>query len=238
MSRYDVKELGLSVSDKAPADPMVEHIDHDTGEVMMVHKGIDPGWDYNPGDAANGKPGVSMKAWKVIPQPAQVAEGSLPSLPIHAYPKQTETLTLNTKDEIKAAMDSKLDALFPGDSVRQVLIPLGEFTYAFNVNSEELAKHFSEIDRRDRQLYMDALLSAMTSPDEVRLAFMRSTTGKVAIRARFIKVFAEKGKQKPIMVVFDAQKGEFVSWTAYRFKPSQLSDQRTGILVYQKKEAP
>lgn len=43
-----LKRMGREV-DQAPPIEMREHVNRRTGEVMQVPRGIDPGWDYNPG---------------------------------------------------------------------------------------------------------------------------------------------------------------------------------------------
>jgi len=236
VSKYDARALGIPISDKAPSDPTVEHIDRTTGEVTQIQKGIDPGWNYNPGDAANGKPNppVAAKVWTEIPQQGFLNNPEKPTLPIHPLPKPAKAI-LSTEQEIKDAIDKKLDEQIP---TRKVMIPMGDFTYAFNVDSQSLARHFNNVAKVDRQAQLNAIISAMVNPDEIRLLFMESATGKVAIRARFFKLFQEAGESKPVIIVFDAQKGEFISWTAYRMNMKEFNQQRTGFLLHQKKEAP
>lgn len=43
-----MRRMGLEVGE-APAVETREHVNRRTGEVMQVPRGIDPGWDYNPG---------------------------------------------------------------------------------------------------------------------------------------------------------------------------------------------
>ncbi|MDH5524452.1 MAG: hypothetical protein OEY01_10740 [Desulfobulbaceae bacterium] len=51
-----LKEQGERIQTKAPRqEETYEWIDKRTGEVHQVPKGIDPGWDYNPGMAAYGE---------------------------------------------------------------------------------------------------------------------------------------------------------------------------------------
>lgn len=44
------------VRTEAPEIKTYRWVDKDTGKVHMIPEGIDPGWAYNPGAAANGKP--------------------------------------------------------------------------------------------------------------------------------------------------------------------------------------
>lgn len=45
----DLQRAGKSGPDHTPNDGTVEWINPSTGEVLQIPKGIDPGWDYNPG---------------------------------------------------------------------------------------------------------------------------------------------------------------------------------------------
>ena len=44
-----LREEGVAIRTKAPDLDPVEYVDKKTGEVKAVPRGIDPGWDYNPG---------------------------------------------------------------------------------------------------------------------------------------------------------------------------------------------
>jgi len=52
LSKRDLKRLGKDKPDKAPNDGMYQWTDKVTGITHTVPVGIDPGWDYNMGDAA------------------------------------------------------------------------------------------------------------------------------------------------------------------------------------------
>ncbi|WP_459934846.1 phage head morphogenesis protein, partial [Fundidesulfovibrio butyratiphilus] len=52
LSQRDLDEFGYQVSDDPPPDEMTPWTNNRTGEVTLVPKGIDPGWAYNPGQAA------------------------------------------------------------------------------------------------------------------------------------------------------------------------------------------
>lgn len=49
LGEAQAEELGYTPGAKAPATPMREYTNPRTGEVVMVPKGIDPGFAYNPG---------------------------------------------------------------------------------------------------------------------------------------------------------------------------------------------
>lgn len=49
LSQEDLKKLGKDGPDPTPDDGFYEWTDKQTGEIHLVPKGIDPGWDYAPG---------------------------------------------------------------------------------------------------------------------------------------------------------------------------------------------
>lgn len=52
LSKRDIARLradGEDLGTTAPAEDLVEYVDKKTGQVIEVPRGIDPGWDYNPG---------------------------------------------------------------------------------------------------------------------------------------------------------------------------------------------
>lgn len=49
LSADQVRAMGKTVAEKAPASPTREYTNPRTGEVSRVPVGIDPGWAYNPG---------------------------------------------------------------------------------------------------------------------------------------------------------------------------------------------
>lgn len=49
LSKEDLKKLGKDGPDPTPDDGFYEWVDKKSGEIHLVPKGIDPGWDYAPG---------------------------------------------------------------------------------------------------------------------------------------------------------------------------------------------
>lgn len=67
---------------KAPAVETREWVNKRTGEVMQVSKGIDPGWDYNPGIVSR-----QARALDVFTDKLQVADASIARETLMALPK-------------------------------------------------------------------------------------------------------------------------------------------------------
>lgn len=52
LSERGLKRLGKDAPDSAPNDGTYEHVDNTTGEVVTVPNGLQPGWDYAPGQTS------------------------------------------------------------------------------------------------------------------------------------------------------------------------------------------
>ncbi|WP_438454691.1 phage head morphogenesis protein [Vreelandella venusta] len=52
LNERGLKRLGKEGPDSAPNDGTYEHVDNTTGEVVTVPNGLQPGWDYAPGQTA------------------------------------------------------------------------------------------------------------------------------------------------------------------------------------------
>ncbi|WP_417862389.1 phage minor head protein [Vreelandella venusta] len=52
LNERGLKRLGKDAPDSAPNDGTYEHVDNTTGEVVTVPNGLQPGWDYAPGQTS------------------------------------------------------------------------------------------------------------------------------------------------------------------------------------------
>lgn len=52
LSERDMQRMGKDAPDSAPNDGTYEHVDKVTGEVTTLPAGVQPGWDYAPGQTA------------------------------------------------------------------------------------------------------------------------------------------------------------------------------------------
>lgn len=73
LGQRDLDRYGYTVSESPPRPPMVPWKNPKTGEVVMVPKGIDPGWGYNPGKAALQEHAARTLMNKLVPLPPDVA---------------------------------------------------------------------------------------------------------------------------------------------------------------------
>lgn len=69
VSKRDIEREGLKLLDRGPDDGSREWIDKFTGETHMVPNGIDPGFDYNVGQAAASLPAAAHFGERVLRLP-------------------------------------------------------------------------------------------------------------------------------------------------------------------------
>jgi hypothetical protein len=235
MSDRDMKKAGKETTDTAPNDGTYQYVDK-YGEIQEIPKGVDPGWNYNVGEAAWGKPiaAEAMTAWQ--------KEGA----------KAFEPLTPGNWETAGRPKEIPLDAPIakPGaplatqglraEAIREMIggeqkvysFQAGDFRYDILVAADPLATHITP----DKTPYLPLLNEAMADPYEVWLRFERHKgTGQVVLRARIIKAI-DLGKGKGVMMVANASKGLMEGWTF--FSPRNLAyleQQRAGKLIWARK---
>lgn len=233
LSERDLKRLGKDGPDAAPPIVWEEKSVGSRGpspRTVQVPQGIDPGFAYNPGQAAWGQQlsQDAMDHWKA--QGKEAWELLTPSGP-ESYnrpgliPTDKSDIPLGKPLHDQAEVAGVLRGLLGGEE--KVFHPGG--TLPVLVNAESLASH---IDPR-RAEYLPLLDALMADPFEVWAAFERHQgTGKVVLRSRIIKAL-KVGKREGLLLVANASRGMLEGWT---FVPasrlSYLQNQRRGMLLY------
>ncbi len=224
------------VKTDVPVKETYEWTNKKTGEIHTIPKGIDPGWDYSPGEAAWGrrlsektmKQYRSMKAdawenltpgnWQTFKQPE-----ILPTLKSAALigPKYTTV----------ASAEKALEKIL-GDKEKIFSFKAGDFRQDILVNAASLANHID----LNRTPFLPFLPEALTDPQEVWLSFeQHKGSGIVTLRQRIIKMI-QMDKKKGMMVVAQAVNGIMEAWTMFPVtKINYVNKQRTGRLLYGKK---
>lgn len=233
LSERDLQRLGKSGPDKAPEDPSYEWTDPKTGEVLTLPRGIDPGWDYNVGQAAWGRrlSEEVMDSWRL--QGAKAWEpltggnwesASRPKMVPADSPKAKLGPVLSSVPAAVAALKHIL-----GAEEKVFFIEAGKFTHQILVDANTLAKHID----LNRTPYLPLLPETLEDPYEVWLTFERHKgTGKVVLRQRLIKVF-EMDKKRALLVAVQARGGILETWTMFSTsKMGYLNKQRRGKLIY------
>src|SRR3990172_49410 len=230
LSEREMERQGLKVSKAPPVEYRPWDNPH-TGEEVMVPKGIDPGWAYNPGAAAWGQQlsNDAMNGWKA--QGAKAWERLTPgNWETHGRPKGVPV------DRPKAVIGEKLSKEDMESGIRKVLgadkkaygFKAGDFSYDVLVNAKTLAEHIDPA----RSVYLPFLPETLENPFEVWLSFEKHKgTGKVVLRQRIIKA-VETGKKEGLLMVTNSVNGVMEAWTVVPTTDMKyLTRQRIGKLI-------
>lgn len=226
-----LKKLGKDGPDQAPPIELEQRTIGARGpnpQVVMVPKGIDPGWAYNVGEAAWGKPlaqdvmdtwraagadaweTLTQGSWQAAARPAQIALDT---------PRAKSIAPLSTTKDVTTELKRQLG----GDD--KVYSVAGQPVL---VDAEVLASHLDPT----RSAYLPLLDETLTDPFEVWLAFERHKgTGRVVLRARIIKGF-DLGAGRTMLVVANARGGALEAWTFVPTSDQAYAEkQRRGLLL-------
>jgi hypothetical protein len=222
--------LGKTEPDKAPA---IEYEDKVIGirgpspRTVRVPKGIDPGFDYNPGKAAFGEKLADdvMADWQKTKgqwqslTPAGWAEAGRPE----RIPQAELPVKLGKRLKDKDQVYQQLQKLH-GDE--KLYTPGG---LPFLLNSKALAEHIDPA----RAEYIPLLDDLLSNPYEVWLSFQQHKgTGKVVLRSRIVKAY-DVGRGRYLLGVANVRKGMLESWTFIgTSKLNYINGQRSGLMVY------
>ena len=228
ISERQLKALGKDGPDTAPNDGHYDWQSRDGRRSQRIPNGIDPGFAYNVGNAAWGKPLSQeiMDDWAA--QKARAWESLTPgSIETYNRPERLPLVTpqadLGSKAKDSATVVERMRSIIGGeDKVYDVAgLPV-------LVNAETLGGHLAP----DRSAYLPLIDEALRSPYETWLSFERHRgTGRVVLRARMIKGF-DLGKGRILLVVANAVRGMLEAWT---FIPTSdrryVNKQRRGWLL-------
>lgn len=230
VSDRDVERMGLSVS-KSPEIQWREVTVGQKGpspRTVRVPEGIDPGFGYNPGTTAWGRPlseqameswrAQGAKAWEPLTQgtPADYdrpARIPLDKPPVALGPKMPD------RKQLQQAITAQI-----GGAEKVFQTPGG---VAVNVNAEILARHIDPA----RSRFVPLLSDLLTNPFEQWLSFeQHKGTGQVVLRTRLIKAYDDPAGGQ--LLVANALKGQLEAWTMVPVQESYLNKQRIGKLLF------
>jgi len=233
LSRRDMEGIGKTEPDDAPDDGTYEWKSKDGTRSGTIPNGIDPGWDYNVGETAWGRPlaEASMNEWRA--QKADSWQKLVTSGP-ETY-KRPERIPL---DAARAAIGRKETGM---DGMRAAVErSIGGAEKVFDVpggvpvlvDAATLAAHVDPA----RSAYLPFLDELLTDPFEVWLSFEKHLgTGKVELRARVIKAVATGGKDG-LLLVAQVKGGILEAWTFIPVRDiDYINRQRMGALLYGRK---
>jgi hypothetical protein len=201
---------------------------------VEVPDGIDPGFDYNPGEAAFGhklndqvmeqwrREGrkyerLSTGGWAEAGRPQKVPSDR-PVAKLGPPATTASQLAEQTRQAI-------------GGAERVFILPDGARVL---VDAAALANHL----RKDlgRAVFLPFLPEVLEAPFEIWLSFERHpATGKVELRRRLVKVLDLGGKARPMVVTAQVVRGRLETYTYHPVRPNQIGKERVGKLLYGRK---
>lgn len=238
LSERDLKRFGFEVSDEAPP---IELVDRDVNfpdgpRTIQVPAGIDPGFGYNPGEAAYGKKladdvmakwrASGPEAWEPLTPGDRTSYGLPRELPVDVLPARSVAAEAGkSREELAAEIEYVI-----GGKEKVFDLPNGATTA---INAAALADHLS----LDRAWLVPYLPEMLTDPAEIWMSFERHRgTGKVELRTRLVKVLSLGGeKARGYLVIAQVVAGRLEAWTVLPARNiGYLQQQRRGRLAYRR----
>lgn len=233
LSARDLTRMGKTGPDETPEIKYQTYTDR-TGQMQRIPEGIDPGWDYNVGQAAWGKrlSEEQMDAWRASgPEkwqrltPGDFKTANRPEMMPLDPPKAALDDTIRkTASGMQAAIEKVLGA---PEKVFQY--EKDGFSWGVLVNAESLSTHIDAA----RAAYIPLLPETMSDPYEIWMTFERHTvSGKIELRQRIIKAVST-GRDQGMLVVTNVINGIMEAWTLIPVENlNYLNRQRAGKLVW------
>jgi hypothetical protein len=213
LSARQLADFGYQVSASPPAEQYVRRQDPWGGGTLALDRGIDPGFNYNVGRAHVGLAQQIPAGYAKAPAEWEPLEGGayrsrtpadypnpapLPPKPLPANLGPPAAGQADTIQAIEAAIGGPTAVLETPDGV------------AVHVDAQFVGQH---IDHR-RAPFAPLLRDLVENPQEIWLAFERNKeTGQVALRRRHIAVYDTPAQDRPMLMVFQANRGYFEAWT-------------------------
>jgi hypothetical protein len=227
----DMKDIGKKGADKAPPVEYYTWTDKVTGVSHRIPKGIDPGFDYNPGKASFGQRlsedvmegwrKLKGEAWEQLYKSDWQSYGRLKDVPVDT-PLSRKGIDCNTVEEATR----ELKKIIGGDEA--ILQTPGLFN-AVHITAASVAAHAD----LKRSMYFPFIPEIITDPYEVWMTFEKHKgTGAVVLRQRYIKRI-DTGARESLILVAQVINSEFEAWTIVPMdRVTQFNKQRRGKLVW------
>lgn len=240
VSEAEMKRNGWKVTDDADLPP-VNLIRHelntpDGPKEIFVPEGIDPGFDYNPGEGAFGRGANLTEAerhgdFKPLEAPSSMrAEaGPLEPVPAMASPAKPVQPVDGKPDE--PAMRGLLRDAIGGDEAIFV-DPTGMHISVTQGVADHLIANPSP-QNVARASYWPLIPELIESPQEIWVGFEKDqVSGKVRLRRRYVK-FVRVSKDRVVALVADEQNGFWQALTFFAGRAgTQLNNLRQGVRVF------
>lgn len=232
LSKRDLEAMGKDGPDQAPP---IEYEDKTVGvrgpspRTVRVPKGIDPGWGYNPGEAAWGRSVAqsvidteSAGKYTALDTRGPADFGRPDALP-KVRPAAAIAASTHTIAEARAILRKTL-----GGDEAILKDPTGARILISQLLVDHIAKKAGRLD--GRQQYFPLIPELVEKPAEIWAQFAREeSTGRVGLRRRYVRNF-DLGKGVSVTLVAEASRGTWISFDFFR--GSKPGRSRQGFLVW------
>jgi hypothetical protein len=234
VSERELAAMGKDGPDRAPKTEHYQWTDKKTGETHQVPKGIDPGWDYNVGEAAWGKnealrmmddsgPWVDINPYG--PEHYNRPEKIEPDMP------QAEIGQRVKKGDVAGLREALTRAI--GDDEVLFTDPIGGKVLV----TQAIVDHILEDpdDRwNGREAYFTLIPELIEQPYEIWVSFAKSEiSGRVGIRRKYVKAIQTKDK-KVLGLFAEFMNGHWVGGSLFHGKLTGAGNLRKGRMIYGK----
>ncbi|MBN1104748.1 MAG: hypothetical protein JXL84_15120 [Deltaproteobacteria bacterium] len=215
---------------EAPKIERYEWTDKTTGEVRRIPKGIDPGWDYNPGEAAWGRSESlalmeDRGPWKDFDPRMPEFYGRPKKIAVDE-PKRKPTMISEKSEE---ALRSALRKAVGGDNA-VFRDPAGGRVEATQAIVDHMLKQPTRID--GRQNYFPLIPELIEDPFEIWAGFAKSeVSGRVGVRKRYVKA-VRVDKDKVLGLWAETMNGQWAAGDFFRGGYTAANNLRKGRMLY------
>jgi len=217
----------------APEIKYYDWTDPATGKVHRVPQGIQPGWDYNPGEAAWGK----SEALRLMEDQGPWVDLT-PKFPADyalsdRIPIDTPNASIGTHARSIEDLKSKLAFALGGTSA-VFRDPAGGATSVTDAIVEHMLE--KQDTRWDgREMYFPFIPELIETPAEIWIGFAKSEiSGRVGIRKRYVKA-VDIGKNRVLGLWAETSGGHWVANGFFTGKQTALNNLRKGNLLWRRK---
>lgn len=225
-----LRALGKTGPDQAPPVRYVTRTVQ--GRRIRVPEGIDPGWDYNVGEAAWGRWDPVLEDRRLKPLPFFHER----DWRTYGLPERLETPPARlTEMSVVSGREGAVAVLRRVLRDREVLeAPRG---LRVHVEPESLAMHLERKGALGRLIYAELLPEIIERPQEVWVQFFQDPRGRVVLRTFFLRAYTIGAQQKQRVLLFigESEKGQLrnVTFIPMRQNWRRINDRyRKGLLLH------
>ena len=233
LNRRDLAKLGKSGPDEAPPLDLQSKRLGRNGPVVEVPAGVDPGFGYNIGEAAWGRPVAKRvldaeaggKWTDLVPWgPARYARPA--DIPADAT---RAALGARLRSDDEAGLRAAIEAAIGGKEAYYT-DPVGARVMVNQAIVDHMLEKPSRLDGREQ--YWPFLREVIEDPFEVWVNFAQNDlTGQVALRRRYVKRVA-LSEDRSLGLVAESVRGAWVGYSLFQRTQTDWAGMRSGRLLW------